>query len=197
MQNQVDIVAEGQKACFTRPSSTLSRRTYRAITPSAAIGILESVFWKPQMRWLPREIQVLRPVKTDQRTTMELGEHATPDNRAPDRAGARTEFLRDAAYRIKAEVEVVDSSGHHPHAYLDQFNRRIDRGERFRQPYMGMRRFPADVRPPEKGDTAQDVYVSARMPVARGEDDEPVFSVVDYEDGVATIDRSEYEPALP
>src|SRR5881397_378094 len=52
----------GEYACFTRPEMKVERVTYPVMTPSAARGVLEAIFWKPQFRWLVREIAVLRPI---------------------------------------------------------------------------------------------------------------------------------------
>ena len=38
----------GELACFTRPETKVERVTYPVITPSAARGILEAIFWKPE-----------------------------------------------------------------------------------------------------------------------------------------------------
>ncbi|MCW2278645.1 CRISPR-associated protein Cas5 subtype I-C [Heliophilum fasciatum] len=53
----------GDFACFTRPEMKVERVSYPVITPSAARGVLESIFWKPEIWWRIQEIQVLRPVK--------------------------------------------------------------------------------------------------------------------------------------
>ena len=37
----------GAGALFTRPEFRVERLTYPVMTPTAAIGILESIFWKP------------------------------------------------------------------------------------------------------------------------------------------------------
>ena len=41
----------GENACFTRPEMKTERVTYDVMTPSAARGILEAVYWHPGMRW--------------------------------------------------------------------------------------------------------------------------------------------------
>jgi CRISPR-associated protein Cas5d len=50
----------GELACFTRPEMKVERVTYPVMTPSAARGILEAVFWKPEFRW--REFISLRRI---------------------------------------------------------------------------------------------------------------------------------------
>ena len=50
-------------ACFTRPEMKVERVTYPVMTPSAARGVLESIFWKPEFTWQVEEIWVLKPVR--------------------------------------------------------------------------------------------------------------------------------------
>ena len=41
------IEAWGKRALFTRPELSVERVTYDVITPSAARGLIESVYWHP------------------------------------------------------------------------------------------------------------------------------------------------------
>ena len=49
----------GDFACFTRPEMKAERVSYPVMTPSAARGILEAIFWKPEFSWIVRQIDVL------------------------------------------------------------------------------------------------------------------------------------------
>ena len=51
----------GDHACFTRPEMKAERVSYDVITPSAARGILEAIYWKPQIRWTRAPGQWRRP----------------------------------------------------------------------------------------------------------------------------------------
>jgi len=53
----------GDFACFTRPEMKVERVSYPLMTPSAARGALEAIFWKPEFRWRIEEICVLRPIR--------------------------------------------------------------------------------------------------------------------------------------
>ena len=46
----VKVIIEGEYACFSRPELKVERVSYDVITPSAARGILEAVFWKPAIK---------------------------------------------------------------------------------------------------------------------------------------------------
>ena len=60
MKNTVDIKVWGDYACFTRPEFKVERVSYPVITPSAARGILEAIYWKPQIRYQIQRIGILR-----------------------------------------------------------------------------------------------------------------------------------------
>ena len=55
----IKVKVKGEYACFTRPEFKVKRVSYRVITPSAARGVLEAIFWKPEIRYQIREIWVL------------------------------------------------------------------------------------------------------------------------------------------
>jgi CRISPR-associated protein Cas5 subtype I-C len=58
----VEVKVWGDRACFTRPEMKAERVSYPVMTPSAARGVLEAIFWKPEFAWRVREIWVLKPV---------------------------------------------------------------------------------------------------------------------------------------
>ena len=53
----------GEWACFTRPELKAERYSYEVMTPSAAIGILSAIYWKPEIKWHIDKIHVLKPIK--------------------------------------------------------------------------------------------------------------------------------------
>src|SRR2546428_2250777 len=59
----LELKAWGEYACFTRPEMKAERVSYEVMTPSAARGMLEAIFWKPEFQWQIREIRVLRPIR--------------------------------------------------------------------------------------------------------------------------------------
>ena len=101
----------GDYACFTRPEMKVERVSYDVITPSAARGLFEAIFWKPAIRWHIREIEVLNPISWISVRRNEVGAVAAKrskeifieDNRQ-QRAGL---FLRDVHYRIHAWLEYI------------------------------------------------------------------------------------------
>ena len=55
----VTLLVWGDFACFTRPELKVERVSYPIMTPSAARGILEAIYWEPQFYYLIREIAVV------------------------------------------------------------------------------------------------------------------------------------------
>lgn len=59
----LEVKVWGPWACFTRPEMKVERVSYPVMTPSAARGVLESIFWKPEFAWRVREIWVLNAIR--------------------------------------------------------------------------------------------------------------------------------------
>ncbi len=177
----------GEFACFTRPEMKVERVSYPVMTPSAARGALESIFWRPEFSWEIREILVLRPVQFVSLVRNEVTEKATlrvgagPDFLADEhRAQRHTLALRDVAYIVHADVVLKPhASNLDPAGYRDQFRRRVQRGQCFQTPYLGCREFPAFFGLPRKGDRPQPI----------SEDLGPMLFDLDY--------GSDGHPALP
>ncbi|MBN2358786.1 MAG: type I-C CRISPR-associated protein Cas5 [Deltaproteobacteria bacterium] len=58
--NRISVRVWGDFACFTRPEMKVERVSYPVMTPSAARGILEAIFWEPQMYYLVDSIRVVK-----------------------------------------------------------------------------------------------------------------------------------------
>jgi CRISPR-associated protein Cas5d len=149
----VQVRAEG--ALFARPEMRVERVSYPVMTPTAAVGVLDAIFWKPEFRWRPVKIEVLRPI---QQFTLRRNEtHDLPSLVAAVGAGLRVDTvarrdqrnalcLRDVEYRIHAHAELAGHPDKDPAAYREQFRRRVGRGACFQSPYLGTREFPATIR---------------------------------------------------
>jgi CRISPR-associated protein Cas5d len=155
----------GDYASFNRPELKVERVSYDVITPSAARGILDSIYWHPGIKWVIDEIYVLSPVKftgirrnevksktlgSSIRSVMngklqEMPFISTMD----DRQQRSALVLQDVRYVVKAHFEMIpekmsptDNEG----KFCDIIKRRIEKGQCFHQPYFGNREFPARFR---------------------------------------------------
>lgn len=204
---QADVPLEvkvwGDMACFTRPEMKVERVSYPVMTPSAARGVLEAIFWKPQFRWLVREIAVLRDIRyfsilrneVNRKASLTAGRRIARGSEGyyaeDDRAQRHTLGLRDVAYVIRADVEVKPGVPDPAAKYRDQFRRRVNRGQCFQRPYLGCREFAASFGP----------IVDTALPIARSEAlgnmlfdmsygagrGEPVFFDAELRDGVLRV----------
>ena len=157
----LEVVFWGDFACFTRPEMKAERVSYPIMTPSAARGALESIFWKPEFTWRVEEIQVLKPIKYFSILRNEVNSRAIYRTASGwsksgaggyfaqnDRSQRHTLALRDVAYLVKAQVVVKHGIDADPAKYRDQFRRRVQNGRCFAMPYLGCREFTASFTPP-------------------------------------------------
>jgi CRISPR-associated protein Cas5d len=142
----------GEAALFSRPELKVERVTYPVMTPPAARGVLEAIFWKPEMGYRVLAIEVLKPVR---QFTVRRNETSMVVSVDDARRGARVDTvasrdqrnaicLREVAYRIHAHIETTEDATKPVAAYRDQLRRRVSRGACFHQPYLGTREFSAD-----------------------------------------------------
>lgn len=160
-QEPLRVKVWGEYACFTRPEMKVERVSYPVMTPSAARGVLEAIFWKPEFQWRIREIHVLKPLRhiallrneVDRRVPVRGAQPFFADE---SRAQRHTLALRDVAYIIVADIVLQPHADKDIAAYRDRFQRRVERGQCYRQPYLGCREFAAHFAPPSEYDHAID-----------------------------------------
>jgi CRISPR-associated protein Cas5d len=150
----------GEWACFTRPEMKVERVSYDVMTPSAARGIVEAIYWKPEIRWQIDRITVLKPIKFTSVRRNEVKEKigagtaakAMKDGKGnlafyvdegDNRQQRATLMLREVGYIIEAHIEIL-SGPDNIAKHLDQFNRRARKGSCYTRPYLGCREFAAD-----------------------------------------------------
>ncbi len=151
----------GEYACFTRPEMKVERVTYPVMTPSAARGVLEAIFWKPEFTWRVEEVWVLRDIqyfsirrnevksRASERAARGWQENGGGFFAAEDRTQRHTVALRDVAYVIRAQVELKPGVTEDPAKYRDQFRRRVREGRCFTRPFLGCREFAAEFGEPD------------------------------------------------
>ncbi len=118
----IQIQVWGDFACFTRPEMKVERVSYDVITPSAARGIVEAIYWKPEIRWRITRIRVLKPIRfTSLRrnevaskipagtaaTAMKNGRGSLGMYIEEDRQQRAATLLRDVAYVIEAHFDIL------------------------------------------------------------------------------------------
>jgi CRISPR-associated protein Cas5d len=151
-------------ACFTRPEMKAERVSYPVMTPSAARGVLEAVFWKPEFTWQVRAIKVLKSIRHFSILRNEVNNKAVSATAAKwardgggyfaeeDRAQRHTLALRDVAYVILADIVLKPHATADVAGYRDQFRRRVEQGQCYHRVYLGCREFAAHLGPPNHDD---------------------------------------------
>lgn len=149
----------GDYACFTRPEMKVERVSYDVMTPSAARGILEAIYWKPEIRWLVDKIHVLKPIKFENIRRNEVSSKASVNSKMmceghspvqifvddkKERQQRASMVLKDVEYVIEAHFEFTEKGDGNVGKHLDIFNRRAKDGKCFHRPYFGCREFPAN-----------------------------------------------------
>lgn len=150
------VEVSGDLACFTRPELKAERFSYEVMTPSAARGVLEAIFWKPEFQYIICKIEVLKPIRWFSIRRNEVKSVVSEDwvRRAMvdptlrydvenDRDQRNTVALRDVAYRIYAQVQLRTDVRDSEVKYREQFRRRVDKGACYSQPFLGTREFSA------------------------------------------------------
>lgn len=157
----------GDYALFTRPEFKVEKCTYDIITPSAARGLLESIFWHPGLAWRIDRIRVCSPIRftnvrrnevkstisaRSARTVMERGTGDLWMAASEEIQQRASLLLRDVCYVIEAHFDMTDKAApsDNPGKFLDITRRRIARGQFYSQPYFGCREFPAHFAPCEE-----------------------------------------------
>ncbi len=160
----VRVEVWGDRALFTRPEMKVERVSYDVMTPSAARGILEAIYWHPGMRYVIDEIHVLNKIKFANVLRNELSNkisdtidkelekgklpHAFVRDQVVQRASM---ILTDVHYVISAHFEMPDKAapGDNPGKFIDMMRRRINKGQCYFTPYFGTREFSAFFKPYE------------------------------------------------
>ncbi len=157
----VKVRVWGSYALFSRPEMKVERCSYDVMTPSAARGILEAVYWHPGMKWVIDRIHVVNPVRFTSVRRNEVKSKILASNVLQAYNGAKKPLyistkadivqrasllLRDVEYVIEAHFEMTERANEsdNPGKFKDIIMRRLRRGECFHMPYFGCREFPAN-----------------------------------------------------
>ena len=157
----VKVKVWGEYALFSRPEMKVERCSYDVITPSAARGILEAIYWHPGMKWVIDKIYVQKPVQFTSIRRNEVKSKISSNNVLPVYNGAdkplyistksdivqrASLLLRDVSYVIEAHFEMTEKAVESDNTgkFKDIIMRRLRRGECYHMPYFGCREFPAN-----------------------------------------------------
>ncbi len=161
MAKGIKVRLWGDFALFSRPETKVERYTYDVITPSAARGILDSIYWHPGLKWIIDQIYVMKPIRFTSVRRNEVKSKVLASNMLQAYNGSDKAFyistkddivqrasviLCDVEYVISAHFELTDKAheSDNPGKFLDITHRRLRSGGCFSMPYFGCREFPAN-----------------------------------------------------
>lgn len=208
----ISVEVWGDYACFSRPEMKVERVSYDVMTPSAARGILDAIFWHPGLRWHIDRIHVLSPIHftsirrnevkdvisaSNVKTTMERRKGtlylATPES-IQQRAAL---VLCNVRYVIDAHFEMTEKAapGDNPGKFQDIMKRRLAKGQTYHQPCFGVREFPAHFAlcetippcPEELKGTRDLGWMLLDLDYSDPADIRPMFFRATLKDGVLTV----------
>jgi CRISPR-associated protein Cas5d len=209
----------GDYACFSRPELKVERMSYDVMTPSAARGILEAVYWHPGLRWIVDRIYVLSPICFTNIRRNEVKSKISPSNVLNTMNGNPKELyistsddiqqraatvLRDVRYVIEAHFEITgnaspsDNNG----KFCDIMRRRIEKGQFYHCPYFGVREFPVNFKLWDGGqiNTIQETrdlgLMLYDMDYSVKGDIEPMFFHAKLENGMLNVPLPDSEEVL-
>ena len=165
----------GDFALFSRPEMKVERVSYDVITASAARGIIESIYWKPAIKWEIEKIHVLNPIsftnirRNERKSKISANKlngimggnrEAIYSASAEDIVQRASMILQNVRYVIEASFQLTDKAGE-----LDTVekhyaiaSRRMRNGQCFHNPSFGCREFPVNFRLVEEGETVKSIY---------------------------------------
>lgn len=160
MGRGVRIRVWGDYALFSRPELKVERYSYDVITPSAARGIMDAIYYHPGMRWIIDKIYVVKPIRVTSVRRNEVKSKISASNVLQAYNGAdkalymsskqeivqrASVLLTDVEYVIEAHFEMTEKANKtdNPGKFKDITMRRLKKGECYHMPYFGCREFPA------------------------------------------------------
>lgn len=167
--NSFRLETWGKFACFSRPELKTERVSYDVITPSAARGLMEAIYWHPGIEYRIDRIYVRSPIRTMNLRRNEVKSKISARNlhqgakrgsldglwlaTSQDIVQRAALLLRDVRYVIDGHVELDPgrmAPGDNPMKFRDIIQRRLRKGQCYFQPYLGCREFPAHFRVPDE-----------------------------------------------
>ena len=209
----IQIEVWGKYALFSRPEMKTERVSYDVITPSAARGLIEAVYWHPGLRWVIDSIYVCNPIRFTNIRRNEVSQKISASNVREVMNGKNIPLyintseaiqqraslvLTDVRYVISAHFELTEKANatDTPEKFYAMTCERLKGGKNFMQPYFGCREFTANIRlfeetlpaPPEELLGKRDLgYMLYDMDYSNPADIRPTFFRATLADGLLNL----------
>lgn len=150
----VEIVISGKRACFTRPDANAERVSYLIPPVSAIHGLVAGIHIKvKELEWNVGLIKMLSAPQTAMVRYNELKNPAGPRNVNTfsilgNRAQRYTTELVNPRFvvRVSPVIKGRPCGTNNAQKHINILTKRLQRGQSFRRPWLGMRDYPADCR---------------------------------------------------
>ena len=153
----------GDYALFTRPEMKVERVSYDVITPSAARGILEAIYWHPGLKYEIDKIFVMNKIIFENIRRNEVSQKISARNVKDFMTNQKGEIylatsenisqraamvLKNVRYVIEAHMIITKGANNSDSLgkFYDIFMRRLENGQCYGTPCLGVREFPANFR---------------------------------------------------
>lgn len=145
----------GDYALFSRPEMKVERVSYDVITPSAARGIIETIYWHPEIKYEVLRIFVLNKIQFANIRRNEVSQKISAANvknfmkskkgelyiaTSENRTQRFSMVLKNVHYMIEAQLKTSEENLVKVYNILE---RRLVKGQCYHTPYFGTREFPA------------------------------------------------------
>ena len=198
--NIIRVKLSGDYALFNDITTPVERYTYPVPTFSAIKGCLESIYWKPEFEWQIINIQVLNEIKhqtfirnevLNQKVSLDKNFSGIINNRT-QRSGR---VLLNPEYIITAKIVQKEHDQANIHKHYEIFNRRIAKGQCFRQPYFGIKEFVCYFSAPDGNEQIHESLLGEfdlgvmLSRIEYGQSIKPQFSGAKMVDGLVTLEN--------
>ena len=153
----------GEYALFTRPEMKVERVSYDVITPSAARGILEAIYWHPGFKYVVDKIFVMNKITFENIRRNEVSQKISGGNvkdfmknpkgeiylaTSENRTQRAAMVLKNVRYVIESHMIMTKGSNNSDGLgkFYEIFIRRLEKGQCYSTPCLGAREFPANFR---------------------------------------------------
>lgn len=204
----------GDYALFTRPEMKVERVSYDVPTPSAARGMIESVYFHPGLKWTVDRIYVLNPIQFTNLRRNEVKSKILARTVHAAMMGAQEPIymatskeiqqraammLKDVRYVFEAHFDMTDkaNTSDNPGKFQDIVKRRLKKGMCYSQPYLGTRECTAhfqlweDGEIPTISETRDLGWMLYDMDYSDPQNIQPMFFRAQMENGVVDLRNCE------
>ena len=203
MSQGIQVEVWGDYALFTRPELKVERVSYDVMTPSAARGIIEAVYWHPGLRWHVDRIHVMNPIAFTNIRRNEVKDKISAANVRSVMNGVHrplaiytgesiqqrasmvltnVHYVIDAHFTMTDKANPTDSEG----KFIDIARRRLERGQCYHQPCFGCREFPTNFRAWRGGPVPLGIMLYD-MDYSDPRDIQPMFFMAELTNGVLEV----------